>query len=29
VVTEQNSAARALYTRAGMESVGNYHYRMK
>jgi GNAT superfamily N-acetyltransferase len=29
VVTEQNSAARALYTRAGMESVENYHYRMK
>ena len=29
VVTEQNLAARALYARAGMEVVGQYHYRMK
>lgn len=29
VVTEQNLAARALYTRAGMQVVGQYHYRMK
>jgi GNAT superfamily N-acetyltransferase len=29
VVTEQNSAARALYARLGMECVGQYHYRMK
>ncbi len=28
-VTEQNAAARALYTRIGMEVVGHYHYRMK
>jgi len=29
VVTRQNTAARALYTRLGMEVVGQYHYRMK
>ena len=29
VVTRQNTAARALYARLGMEVVGNYHYRMK
>lgn len=29
VVTRQNVAARALYTRLGMEVVGQYHYRMK
>jgi GNAT superfamily N-acetyltransferase len=29
VVTRQNAAARALYTRLGMQSVGQYHYRMK
>jgi GNAT superfamily N-acetyltransferase len=29
VVTRQNVAARALYARLGMESVGQYHYRMK
>lgn len=29
VVTEQNLAARALYTRAGMQAVGQYHYRMR
>ena len=29
VVTRQNAAARALYTRLGMECVGQYHYRMK
>ncbi len=29
VVTAQNLAARALYTRAGMQVVGQYHYRMK
>jgi ribosomal protein S18 acetylase RimI-like enzyme len=29
VVTRQNAAACALYTRLGMESVGQYHYRMK
>lgn len=29
VVTRQNAAARALYTRLGMEVVGQYHYRMK
>jgi ribosomal protein S18 acetylase RimI-like enzyme len=29
VVTEQNAAARALYTRIGMQVVGQYHYRMK
>ncbi len=28
-VTEQNLAARALYARAGMQVVGQYHYRMK
>ncbi|NJO13788.1 MAG: GNAT family N-acetyltransferase [Rhizobiales bacterium] len=28
-VTEQNAAARALYTRAGMQIVGRYHYRIK
>jgi GNAT superfamily N-acetyltransferase len=28
-VTEQNSAARALYARLGMQVVGQYHYRMK
>lgn len=27
VVTEQNTAARALYARAGMAVVGRYHYR--
>jgi ribosomal protein S18 acetylase RimI-like enzyme len=29
VVTRQNAAARALYTRLGMQVVGQYHYRMK
>jgi ribosomal protein S18 acetylase RimI-like enzyme len=29
VVTEQNLAARALYSRAGMQVVGQYHYRMR
>lgn len=29
VVTRQNAAARALYTRLGMQVVGEYHYRMK
>lgn len=29
VVTRQNAAANALYTRLGMECVGQYHYRMK
>jgi ribosomal protein S18 acetylase RimI-like enzyme len=29
VVTERNSAARALYSRLGMQVVGQYHYRMK
>jgi GNAT superfamily N-acetyltransferase len=29
VVTQQNTAARALYARLGMEIVGQYHYRMK
>lgn len=29
VVTEANSAARALYTSLGMEVVGHYHYRQK
>ena len=29
VVTRQNAAARALYARLGMETVGQYHYRMK
>ena len=29
VVTRQNTAARALYARLGMEVVGSYHYRMK
>lgn len=29
VVTRQNTAARALYARLGMEVVGQYHYRMK
>jgi GNAT superfamily N-acetyltransferase len=29
VVTERNSAARALYARLGMQVVGQYHYRMK
>ncbi len=29
VVTAQNAAARALYTRLGMQVVGHYHYRMK
>jgi GNAT superfamily N-acetyltransferase len=29
VVTERNAAARALYARLGMRSVGQYHYRMK
>ena len=28
-VTAQNLAARALYTRAGMQAVGQYHYRMR
>lgn len=28
-VTEQNSAARALYARHGLQVVGQYHYRMK
>lgn len=29
VVTERNTAARALYARLGMQVVGQYHYRMK
>jgi len=29
VVTKQNMAANALYTRLGMQVVGQYHYRMK
>lgn len=29
VVTRQNAAACALYTRLGMQVVGHYHYRMK
>jgi GNAT superfamily N-acetyltransferase len=29
VVTRQNVAATALYARLGMETVGQYHYRMK
>lgn len=29
VVTRQNAAARALYTRLGLQVVGQYHYRMK
>jgi len=29
VVTRQNAAACALYTRLGMQVVGQYHYRMK
>ena len=29
VVTERNTAARALYSRLGMQVVGQYHYRMK
>lgn len=29
VVTERNVAARALYTRLGLQVVGQYHYRMK
>lgn len=29
VVTRQNTAARALYTRLQMQVVGQYHYRMK
>jgi ribosomal protein S18 acetylase RimI-like enzyme len=29
VVTAQNTAARALYTRLGLQTVGQYHYRMK
>ena len=29
VVTAQNAAARALYSRIGMQGVGQYHYRMK
>jgi ribosomal protein S18 acetylase RimI-like enzyme len=29
VVTARNIAARALYTRIGMQAVGQYHYRMK
>jgi ribosomal protein S18 acetylase RimI-like enzyme len=29
VVTRQNTAALALYARLGMETVGQYHYRMK
>ena len=29
VVTAQNTAARALYTRLGMQAVGQYHYRTK
>ncbi len=29
VVTRQNTAARALYARLGMQAVGQYHYRMK
>jgi ribosomal protein S18 acetylase RimI-like enzyme len=29
VVTERNVAARSLYTRLGMQVVGQYHYRMK
>jgi GNAT superfamily N-acetyltransferase len=28
-VTERNTGARALYTRLGMQVVGQYHYRMK
>ena len=28
-VTAQNTAARALYARLGMQAVGQYHYRMK
>ena len=29
VVTRQNTAARALYARLGMQDVGQYHYRQK
>ncbi|WP_374646295.1 GNAT family N-acetyltransferase [Tabrizicola sp.] len=29
VVTERNTAARALYARLGLRNVGQYHYRMK
>ncbi len=29
VVTTRNTAARALYSRIGMQAVGQYHYRMK
>lgn len=29
VVTARNTAARALYTRIGMQAVGQYHYRKK
>lgn len=29
VVTRQNAAARALYARLGMQTVGQYHYRAK
>ena len=29
VVTRQNTAARALYARLGMQGVGQYHYRLK
>jgi ribosomal protein S18 acetylase RimI-like enzyme len=29
VVTAQNTAARALYARLGMQAVGQYHYRMR
>lgn len=29
VVTERNLAARALYARAGMDLVGQYHYRLR
>lgn len=29
VVTARNTAARALYSRIGMQAVGQYHYRMK
>ena len=29
VVTRQNTAARALYARLGMQEVGQYHYRQK
>ncbi len=29
VVTAQNTAARALYARLGLQTVGQYHYRMK